>query len=103
MTIKFKGFDWDIIITGIILTAILYCFIFAISGLCYNMGLNNYYRQTFMSNYTTYDLPVGIDAFYEAEAWVNSLILGALLSLWISIGIFALFVICFIVSGFESK
>lgn len=103
MTIKFKGFDLGIIAAGIIVTALLYGFISLICGLCYNIGLDNYYRQTHMSNYTTYDLPVEIEAFYEAKAFLNSLILGALLGLWISLGIFAVFVIWCIIDAFEKE
>jgi len=100
MALKFKGIDVDLLLCGFVITFLLYFMIFATCGLCYNLGFTNFYEQTFMSNYTQWDLPVGVQAYYGAKATINGLIYGSLLALWISLGIYALFVITAIINGF---
>lgn len=99
MTLKFK-FDWEIIGIGIVVALLLSLPIFGICCVSYSIGLQNFYDQAFMFNYTEYNLPIGIEAYYDAEIFVKSMILGGLLTLWIFLGIVGLFFLLALIDAF---
>ena len=54
-----------------------------------------------MSNYSALDLPKGLEAYYNAQAWLLSTIYGAVLALFVCLGLFGIIVIVVLICAFE--
>jgi len=101
LKLKYKKFGWENITFGFVFVCIAYLLIFLIAALCYYYGLSNYYDQHQLAAWSEYNVTKRLQAYYDAQAWLLGTIYGALLALFVCLGLFAVIVIVTLIYAFE--